>query len=95
MKKRGLTSSTWKNLVDDSCPEADQQVRWWGAGGWGPHNVHQSTVESRYNGFASNGNLLITEEILWSLEKFFFNFYIGNNRNPPITDKNGWSLEIR
>ena len=29
-----------------------------------------------------------------SLEKFFFSFYIGFNRNPPITDKDGWSLEI-
>ena len=54
-----------------------------------------NTVESRSNGPASNGNPPITEDILWSLEKFFFNFYIGNNRNPPITDKNGWSLEIR
>ena len=54
-----------------------------------------STVESRSNGPARNGNLPITEDILWFLEKLFFNFYIGNNRNPPITDKNGWSLEIR
>ena len=56
---------------------------------------YASTVESHYNGPASNGNPPKTEDILWSLEKFFFNFYIGNNRNPPITDKNGWSLEIR
>ena len=27
--------------------------------------------------------------------KFFFNFYIGYNSNPFITNKNGWPLEIR
>ena len=57
------------------------------------------TVESRYNGPGSNANLPITEAIF----KSFFIFCIGNNRNQPvtificysITDKNGWSLEIR
>ena len=43
----------------------------------------------------SNGNPPSTEAILKSLEKFFFIFYIGSNRNLPVTDKNGWSLEIR
>ena len=52
-------------------------------------------VESRSKVPASSGNPPITETILKSFKKFFFNFYIGNNRNPPITDKNGWSLEIR
>ena len=51
-------------------------------------------VESRSNGPASNVNPPI-KDILWSLEKFFLNFYIGIDRNPPITDENGWSLEIR
>ena len=37
----------------------------------------------------------ITEVILKSLERIFFIFYIGNNRNPPITDKNSWCFEIR
>ena len=50
-------------------------------------------VESHYNEPASNGNPPLTEAILESFE-FLFIFYIGNNRNPPITDKNGWSLEI-
>ena len=27
--------------------------------------------------------------------RIFFNLYIGNNRNLPITDENDWSLEIR
>ena len=54
-----------------------------------------TTVESHYSGPASNGNPLITEAILEFLKTLFFIFYIGNNRNPPITDKNGWSLEIR
>ena len=56
-----------------------------------PHNQTkpENTVESLYNGPASNGNLPITEA------NFFFIFYIGNKRNPPITDGNGWSLEIR
>ena len=36
----------------------------------------------------------ITEAIYTSLEKFFFIFYIGNNGNPLLTDKIGWSLEI-
>ena len=27
--------------------------------------------------------------------KSFFIYYIDNNKNLPITDKNGWSLEIR
>ena len=53
------------------------------------------TVESRYNGPASNGNPPITEANLKSLEEFFFILYIGNNRNPPITDINDWSLELR
>ena len=29
------------------------------------------------------------------MNKFSFISYIGNNRIPPITDKNCWSLEIR
>jgi len=53
--------------------------------------IKNNTVESRFNGPASNGNPPITEAILQSLEKIFF---IGNNRNPPKTDRNGWSLEI-
>jgi len=53
------------------------------------------TVESRYNGSASNGNPPITEAILQSIEKIFFFLCIGNNRNPPITEENGKSLEIR
>ena len=59
------------------------------------HQKESNTVESRYNGPASNGNPPITEAILRSLEKFFFIFYIGNNRNPHITGKDAWSLEIR
>ena len=55
----------------------------------------KGTVESRSNGPVSNGNPHIMEVNLSSLEKYFFILYIGNNRNPPITDKNGWSLEIR
>ena len=51
--------------------------------------MNQSTVESRYNGSASSVNPPIMEAILKSLEKLFFIFYISNNRNPPITDKNG------
>jgi len=53
------------------------------------------TVESRYNGTAMNGNMSITKSIFKSLEKFSFIFYIGNNRNMPLTHKNYWSLEIR
>ena len=57
-----------------------------------------NTVESRFirsKGPASNGNPPIMEPILRSLEKYFIILYIGNNRNPPIPDKNGWSLEFR
>jgi len=57
--------------------------------------AYEGTVESRSNGPASNRNTPITEASLKSLEKFLFFFYISNNRKPPITDKNGWSLEIR
>ena len=56
--------------------------------------IISNTVKSRYNGPASNGNLHITEDILWSLQKFAFNFFIVNNRNLPITDENVWSHEI-
>ena len=59
------------------------------------YSIKEVTVESRSNGSASNGNPSIMEAILRSLEKHFSILYIGNNRNPPITDKNGWSLEIR
>jgi len=53
-----------------------------------------TTVESRYNGPASKVNPpLTTEAILKSLE-VFLDFYIGDDKNPPITDKNGWNLEI-
>ena len=48
-------------------------------------------VESCNNVPASNGNLPITEVILQSLKRIFIIFYIGNDRNPPITDKNSWS----
>ena len=60
------------------------------------HREYQQldTVESHYNGPASNGNPLITLVILKSLWKLFFTFYIGNNRNPSITDKNVWLVEI-
>ena len=58
-------------------------------------DIRGAQKKFRICGPTSNGNPPITEDILWSLEKFFFNFYIGNNINPPITDKNGWSLEIR
>ena len=34
----------------------------------------------------------ITEAIL---EIVFFIFNIGNKRNPPLTDENSWSIEIR
>ena len=54
--------------------------------------IHK-TVEPRSNGPAGNGNPPITEAIFQSHEKFFFIFYICNNRNPPITSV--WSLEIR
>ena len=54
-----------------------------------------NTIESRYNGPASNGNPPIMEVVLKSIEKIFFILYIGDNRNPPITNKNCWSLEIR
>ena len=37
----------------------------------------------------------ITDTILQSLENYFFNFHIGNNKNPPITDENSRSLKIR
>ena len=51
----------------------------------------RNTVQSRYNGPSSNGNppidYSIMKAILKSLEKFFFNFYIGNKRNQPVTDK--------
>ena len=53
------------------------------------------TVESHYSAPASNGNPPVTERIYMSLEKFFFILYIGNKRNPPLTDKDGWFLEIR
>ena len=48
-----------------------------------------NTVESHSNGLASNENPPLAETIVRFLEKFFFIFYIGNNRNPHITDKNG------
>ena len=57
--------------------------------------VQSNTVESRYNGLASNGNPPIVDDFLKSLEKFVFILYTSNNRNPPITNDNGWSLEIR
>ena len=56
--------------------------------------IKENTVESRYNGPANNGNPLITENILQTLGKFFSIFYIGNNRNLPVEDDNGWSLQI-
>ena len=56
--------------------------------------IKENTVESRYNGPANNGNPLIIETILQTLGKFFSIFYIGNNRNLPVEDDNGWSLEI-
>ena len=54
-----------------------------------------STVTSRSNGPSSNGKPFITKAIFRSLEKYFFILYIGNNRNPPITDLSGWSPEMR
>ena len=58
--------------------------------GWGNEGKRkvkkECTVEFRSNGPASNRNPPITETILMSLEKFSFIFYIGNNRNPLITD---------
>ena len=54
----------------------------------------EARVETHSKGPASNGNTLITEAIFKSLEKFFFSFFIGNNQNPPITDKYGWPPEI-
>ena len=56
---------------------------------------HNGKVEFRYNRPVSNGKPPITETILKSLEKFFFILFIFNNGNPPKTDKNSWSLEIR
>ena len=47
----------------------------------------KNTVESRSKGSASNVNLPIRKAFFRSLEKNFFILYIGNNRNPPITDK--------
>ena len=44
---------------------------------------------------ASKVNPPITADIIWSLEKCLFNFYIGNDKNPPIPDKNSRSLEVR
>ena len=58
-----------------------------------PYVLH--TVESCSNGPTSNGDSPITEDILWYYKNFFKRFFIGNNRNPPITDENNWSLEIR
>ena len=52
------------------------------------------TVESHYNRPASNGYTPITEAILKAIKKVFFTFYIGDNGNPHMTHKNGWSLEI-
>ena len=40
-------------------------------------------------------NIIIDFFLIRLLEKIFFILYIGNNRNPPITDENVWSLEIR
>ena len=50
--------------------------------------IMRNTVEARHSGPASNGNSLITEDIFKYLGGFLFIFYIGNNKNPPITDKN-------
>ena len=47
----------------------------------------QNTVEFHYNGPVSNRNLPMTEAVTKSLKKFFFILYIGNHRNPPITEK--------
>ena len=58
-------------------------------------NLDNLYVQLNPVGPTSHGNPPITESILQSLEKFFFIFYIGNGKNPPITDKNCWSLEIR
>ena len=55
----------------------------------------QNTVDSHSNVPASTGHPPITDAIIKSRETFFLISYIGNNRNPPITDKNGWSFEIR
>ena len=57
-------------------------------------SVFANTVESRSNGPARDGNTHITEAIIQLLERFLFNFYIGSNKNPLITDPNSWSLEI-
>ena len=51
-----------------------------------------NTVKPSYNGPAGDGNPPITEAILKFLEKFVFNFYIGNYKNPLLTDTNGRSL---
>ena len=57
--------------------------------------INFDTVESRYNGLASNRNLPITDAIPESLETIFFIFYIDNNRNPPTTDENGPLKSVR
>ena len=57
--------------------------------------VNKNTVESPSNEPASNGNPPFTESILKSFENSFFYFYVSNKRNPSITNKSVWSLEIR
>ena len=57
--------------------------------------VRDSTVESCVNVPPSKVNPPLAEAIPKSLEQFFFIFYINNNRNPPITEKNNWFVEIR
>ena len=39
--------------------------------------------------------IALTEAILMSLEKIFFIFYIGNNKNPPITEMVGPLKSVR